>query len=205
MTERRYLLKISLMHIEPEIWRRAIVPGSITLDRLHDVIQIIMGWQDCHLHQFTIGNKNYSDDPEIKAAGLDEERFRLVDLVRQKGRKFKYLYDFGDCWFHEITIEDSDIAAPEIAEPVYCVTGARSCPPEDVGSDAGYYEFCKVMADPGNPQHSSYMDWLTHFSSDSLDMDFDPDFFSSDQVNVELRKFMRWSRNRSLSWEARQL
>ena len=201
MTERRYLLKISLMHIEPEIWRRAIVPGSITLDRLHDVIQIIMGWQDCHLHQFTIGNKNYSDDPEIKAAGLDEERFRLVDLVRQKGRKFKYLYDFGDCWFHEITVEDSDLSAPEIAEPIYCINGGRACPPEDVGSDAGYYEFCKVMQDPEDPQHRSYIEWLTHFSSNPVSLNYDPEFFSPDQANTELRKFMRWSRNRTLSWE----
>lgn len=203
MTERRYLLKIALMHIEPEIWRRAIIPGSITLDRLHDVVQIIMGWQDSHLHQFTIGTKNYSDDPEIKVAGLDEERFRLVDLVRKKGRKFKYLYDFGDCWFHEITVEDSDISAPEIAEPVYCLEGSRACPPEDVGGDAGYYEFCKVMVDSSSPQYRSYMDWMTHFSSASTDMDYDPEFFNPDQANAELRKFMRWSRDRNLLWEAR--
>ena len=203
MTERRYLLRISLMHIEPEIWRRIIVPGTISLDRLHDVIQIVMGWQDSHLHQFTIANKNYSDDPEIKASGLDEERFRLVDLLKQKGRKFKYLYDFGDCWFHEITVEDSRASAPEITEPVYCVDGARACPPEDVGSDAGYYEFCKVMAEPDNPQHKSYLDWLTHFSTASVSMNYDPEFFSREQVNSELRKYLRWSRNRDLTWETR--
>ncbi len=202
MTERRYLLKISLMHIEPEIWRRAIVPGSITLDRLHDVIQIVMGWQDSHLHQFTIGQKNYSDDPEIKAAGMDEERYRLVDVVKQKGRKFKYLYDFGDCWFHEITVEESDISAPEVTEPLFCAEGARACPPEDVGSDAGYYEFCEVIKDPNNPQHKSYLDWLTHFSNASVCMDYDPEFFSLEQVNSELHKYMRWSRNRNLPWKA---
>jgi Plasmid pRiA4b ORF-3-like protein len=203
MSERRYLIRISLMHIEPEIWRRIVVPGSITLDRLHDVIQIVMGWHDSHLHQFTIGIKNYSDDPEIKAVGQDEERFRLVDLLKQKGRKFKYLYDFSDCWFHEITIEDSDISVPEVAEPVFCLEGSRACPPEDVGSDAGYYEFCKVIADPDDPQYQSYMDWMTHFSSAPLNTDYDPDFFSPDQVNGELRKFLRWSRNRNQLWETR--
>lgn len=191
------------MHIEPEIWRRVIVPGSISLDRLHDVVQIAMGWEDSHLHQFTIGNKNYSDDPEIKASGFDEEKFRLVDLLKQKGRKFKYLYDFGDCWFHEITIEDSRLAAPEIIEPLFCVEGARACPPEDVGSDAGYYEFCEVMKDPDNPQHRSYLDWMTHFSSALLDESYDPEFFSVEQVNSELRKYLRWSRNRNLPWEIR--
>ena len=179
------------MHIEPEIWRRIIVPGSISLDRLHDVIQIVMGWHDSHLHQFTIGQKNYSDDPEIKASGLDEARFRLVDVVKQKGRKIKYLYDFGDCWFHEVTIEDSDFPAPEIAEPLFCLEGARACPPEDVGSDAGYYEFCNVIRDPENPQSQSYLDWMTHFSNASVCMDYDPEFFSSELVNSELHKYMR--------------
>jgi len=32
MNERLYLLKIRLLEIEPEIWRRLVVPGGITLD-----------------------------------------------------------------------------------------------------------------------------------------------------------------------------
>lgn len=55
MSERFYLLKIQLLDIEPSIWRRFVVPASITLDRLHDVIQVVMGWTDSHLHEFTIG------------------------------------------------------------------------------------------------------------------------------------------------------
>ena len=39
------------------------VAASITLDRLHDAIQIIMGWPDSHLHEFTIGK---SDIPNIR-------------------------------------------------------------------------------------------------------------------------------------------
>jgi len=49
MTERYYLLKIYLLDIEPEIWRLFVVPARITLDRLHDVIQVVMGWKDYHL------------------------------------------------------------------------------------------------------------------------------------------------------------
>jgi hypothetical protein len=43
MNERFYLLKIQLLDIEPAIWRRFVVPANITLDRLHDIIQIVMG------------------------------------------------------------------------------------------------------------------------------------------------------------------
>ena len=77
MSERCYLLKILLLDIEPSIWRRFVVPASITLDRLHDVIQIVMGWTDSHLHEFTIGNKRYTEYPQSKEDGLECGRYRL--------------------------------------------------------------------------------------------------------------------------------
>ncbi len=40
--ERQYLLKIWLLEIEPEIWRHIVVQGGITLNRPHDVIQIVL-------------------------------------------------------------------------------------------------------------------------------------------------------------------
>jgi len=43
MSERMCLLKVRLLDIEPEIRRIFVVPASITLDRIHDVIQIVMG------------------------------------------------------------------------------------------------------------------------------------------------------------------
>lgn len=70
MNERFYLLNIQLLDIEPAIWRRFVVPVRITLDRLHDVIQIVMGCTDRHLHECTIGNKRYTEYPESKEDGL---------------------------------------------------------------------------------------------------------------------------------------
>jgi len=37
-----------------EIWRRVIVPYSITFTELHDIIQTLFHWQDYHLHEFYI-------------------------------------------------------------------------------------------------------------------------------------------------------
>ncbi len=85
MNDRLYLLKIRLLDIEPEIWRRFVVPGSITLDRLHDVIQIVMGWEDYHLHAFTIGKKRYTENPEFKDDGAHDGRFRLLIWSNRKG------------------------------------------------------------------------------------------------------------------------
>ena len=47
-----YELKITLRGSKPAIWRCVQVPGSINLNRLHDVFQVVMGWTDSHLHQF---------------------------------------------------------------------------------------------------------------------------------------------------------
>ena len=81
MNERNYLLKISLLEIEPEIWRRFVVPADITLDRLHDVIQIVMGWTDSHLHEFRIGKNRYTEYPESKEEGLECGRYRLGEAI----------------------------------------------------------------------------------------------------------------------------
>ena len=47
-----YQIKVSLEYIEPEIWRRFLVPASMTLDQLHKVLQIAFGWTNSHLHHF---------------------------------------------------------------------------------------------------------------------------------------------------------
>jgi hypothetical protein len=65
---------------------------------MHDVIQMVMGWTDNHRHEFTIGNKHYTEYPESKEDGLPCGRYRLGDLIKQKGRTFRYMYDFGDSW-----------------------------------------------------------------------------------------------------------
>jgi hypothetical protein len=76
MNKRFYLLKISLLEIEPEIWRRFAEPASISLDRLHDVIQLVMGWTDSHLHEFIFGKKWYTEYPESKEDSRECGRYR---------------------------------------------------------------------------------------------------------------------------------
>jgi hypothetical protein len=192
MNERFYLLKIQLLDIEPAIWRRFIVPASITLDRLHDVIQIVMGWTDSHLHEFTIGNKRYTEYPESKKDGLVCGRYRLGDLLKQKGRTFRYLYDFGDSWEHELVLEESRYFNPELRTELACLEGERACSPEDVGGILGYFEFCKALKDPEHEEHESYMEWSGG--------DYDSERFDADAVNGELMKYLRWSRDRYQNW-----
>lgn len=193
MNERFYLLYIELLDIKPPIWRRFVVHSGITLDRLHDVIQIVMGWQDNHLHEFSIGNKRYTEYPESKAEGLACGRFHLDDVIKRKGRTFDYLYDFGDDWRHKLVLEESRYLNPELELELVCLEGERACPPEDVGGADGYRVFCEGLKDPGTDEYYGMREWIGE--------DYDSEQFDSEFVNMELAKYLRWSRNRYLPWE----
>ena len=106
---RIYQIKIELTEVRPTIWRRVLVPDAMTLDELHDVVQGAMGWQDSHLHEFEVDGLRFGvPDPEEDE---DDEFFddagATLGLVADEGSVMFYLYDFGDCWSHTLTVEAS--------------------------------------------------------------------------------------------------
>lgn len=152
-------LKIELAGIKPVIWRRIVVPSSITLGKLHLVIQAAMGWWGGHLHEFEIAGELYGqpgpDDPRGESV-ISEARVRLG--ARLAGTKsFRYLYDFGDGWNHRIKVER---ALPPLGEFPFalCVAGANACPPEDVGGAPGYADFVEAITQPNHPDHREFLD-----------------------------------------------
>ena len=54
-----YQLKIHLLGISPQICRRVVVRGDTTLAELHHVFQVVMGWDNWHLHSFKLWGKEY--------------------------------------------------------------------------------------------------------------------------------------------------
>jgi len=128
-------LKIRLLEVSPMIWRRVLVPASYTLEELHGVIQVAMGWQSLHLYQFFIRAVHYgSFDLCVSSPDRPLTSFRF-----RKGAKFIYEYEMGDFWRHEVRIEDQLEPNGEQPYPV-CMGGAHSCPPEDCGGPEGYDE-----------------------------------------------------------------
>ncbi len=175
-----YQIKVTLKNSKPPIWRRLLVPSNITLARLHDIIQVAMGWQDYHLHQFTIGGVYYGEpEPDMDWVEVrDERRFHLNQL--SPGAKFVYEYDFGDGWEHVVLIEKALPPDPERRYPV-CIKGRRACPPEDVGGIWGYEEFLKAIQDPKHEEHEEYLEWVGG--------EFDPERFDLEEVNAALSRF----------------
>ena len=87
-------LKVTLRGIKPPIWRRLVMPGTMTLGDLHQAIQAAMGWHDGHLHAFTIGGEQFGDRHSVDDVA-DENRVTLNGLLRSPVVRFAYTYDFG--------------------------------------------------------------------------------------------------------------
>ncbi|MDO8578515.1 MAG: plasmid pRiA4b ORF-3 family protein, partial [Dehalococcoidales bacterium] len=106
INETVYQIKVTLKESKPLIWRRVQVPGSVTLHRLHMILQYVMGWTNSHLYRFDIAGTEYSlPDPDGELHFVDSRRNRLNKVVSMEKTGFLYEYDFGDGWNHEILIE----------------------------------------------------------------------------------------------------
>jgi|SRR5579862_3015834 len=174
-----YQLKITLRGAKPPIWRRVQVPADFTLKKLHRVIQLAMGWTDSHLHLFDVGGIHYSD-PEFEVEETNNEaRIRLSQAAPVEKAKFRYEYDFGDSWDHEILVEKILPPDPAVRYPI-CLTGKRACPPEDCGGVWGYAELLETLADPDSEDHEEMLEWL--------DGDFDPEEFDVEMTNAALTR-----------------
>jgi hypothetical protein len=178
-----YQFKVTLKESDPPIWRRIQVPDC-TLGELHEVLQVVMGWEDYHLHQFLVRGESYGTlEPEDALWDMekhDEEEMSIRQIVKMERKvRFTYEYDFGDSWQHEIVLEKMLEPEPKVKYP-RCVEGAMACRPEDCGGVWGYSEFLEAI---GNPKHESHEDMLEWIGGE-----FDPQKFSVDEVNKELRK-----------------
>ena len=162
-----YQLHIRLAYIEPPIWRRIVVSGQISLFRLHRMLQVVMGWENYHLHQFIVGTTRYGEpDPEYGLEMKDDRRVRLQKITREKGFSFIYEYDFGDGWRHVITVERIVPETQNMLVP-RCLDGARACPPEDCGGIGGYEHLLTALQDPRHPDHKQMRAWAgSHFDSE---------------------------------------
>jgi hypothetical protein len=168
-------IKVSLVDVDPPVWRRLIVPGDISLGDFHYVLQSAMGWGNEHLHEFIYKDKHYGPpDSESFHPIYDEDAFRLDSIMRQKGSVLAYLYDFGDSWMHRVELENNLDPEPGADYP-RCLEGQRACPPEDCGGAPGYREILMAIAKPKLKKHKELIEWVGE--------DFDPGHFDSHEVN----------------------
>ena len=100
-----YILKIVIEDTHPPVWRRIMVPDHITFADLHNMIQIVFGWEDDHLHAFSIPMDHIIIDnaEERVMRGVHyQEEVTLIDPFIRSYKWIRYTYDFGDNWRHKI-------------------------------------------------------------------------------------------------------
>jgi hypothetical protein len=199
MSEHIARIRIALNDIKPEIWRRVEVPLGLSLKGLHDVIQAVIGWQDCHLFEFTIGEKSYGlPDPEWDYGRkvLQAKLAKMETFIAQGVRAFDYVYDMGDNWQHDITVEAVAPADPKQKYPRF-IDGARHAPPEDVGGIPGYYEFLQAVSKPRHREHHRMLEWFGG--------PFDPDDIDTPSLRLRLDALTRRPRVAKAAYHKRAL
>lgn len=177
-----FQVKISLEYIKPPIWRRVQI-DNCTLDELHEIIQISMGWDNEHMYAFVVADEECGDLDRGGDFERDARSTRLSDLVKQGDTRFRYDYDFGDEWEHIIEIEKTLPAEEGICYP-RCVKGERACPPEDSGGPYSYPYLLDKIQDPNHEEHYDALEWVGD--------DFDPEEFDLEEVNADLRFLRRF-------------
>ena len=101
----------------------------------------------------------------------------LTLLGRKK--RFEYLYDYGDSWWHRIQVEGR--LPPATPRPqAMCTAGEMACPPEDVGGLPGYFEFLEAITNPNHEEHESMIEWCGG--------SFDPTACNLIEINERLKQ-----------------
>src|ERR1700690_4012526 len=173
-------LRLSVKDVKPEIWRKLLVSPNTTLERLHSILQVLMGWRNVHLYAFVINKKRFSPPNEIDDLGKGNSiQTRLSTVFARNAEPFTYEYDFGDGWEVEVHSESitDDFQENQLPE---CLAGCRHGPAEDTGGSRGYMEKAKIY---NNPQHRRFLEVRK-----LIGPGFDPEGFDLIRTNEILRE-----------------
>ena len=171
VNKQRDLLKIriELHDILPPIWREILIPARYSFWDLHVAIQDAMGWWDCHLHEFHIDGPG-EEQERLIGIPMDEDMGELaetepgwdipvIDHLSEPGDRMVYVYDFGDSWTHDITLETIERRVKGQRYP-QCLAGARACPPEDCGGVPDYASLLQALLDPEHSEYETLSEWV---------------------------------------------
>jgi hypothetical protein len=177
-------LRVEIDEVTPAVIRRVEVPVTIRLDDLHFVLQIAIGWQNCHPFEFRVGEAAWGlldrDDPESDRRAA--ETATLADVLALTNT-FRYDYVYGEDWAHTVELETIEVATPGVNYP-RLVSAQGRCPPADIGGPMGYEIFLQAIADPKHLHHEGMIEWD--------DPDFDPNRVDEAAIRTNLANLGRY-------------
>lgn len=175
-------MKITLIGVTPPVWRRFQVANEMTFYELHRTLQIVMGWRNYHLYLFNVNGIELSDPVTTLELGTkNAEQVHLSDLLHDGPMHFRYEYDFGDRWEHEIEVERWLVE--ETRPYPICLEGERAGPPEGSGGSRGYTRFLESLRERTRPMRLTDKGWVRQ--------PYGPEVFDVDKVNAALAASQR--------------
>lgn len=168
-----YHLRIKLKGIGIDIWRELKVPSNVELDFLGHLLIDVMGWEDVHLFHFMHNNTFYSDEESVDMSFRGNVKlysdYTLSDLLKTEKDKMTFEYDFGDSWWHEISVVGIRPYKKGEKHHITFVDGRGACPPEDCGGVPGYEHLLKMaMKKRKSAEEKEELEWY------GIDKNYDP-------------------------------
>ena len=131
----------AFLDANPDISRTLRIRGDQTLAQLHDAIFKAFDRFDAHMYEFQVGGKGPmdpkarryvlrlmgEDDPIGRPAGtVDQTTIDALGLKRDAA--FAYWFDFGDDWWHQVTVLDIRPPDPGVRYPKLIASTGASPP-----------------------------------------------------------------------------
>jgi len=119
----------------PDVWRVFEFSARHTLHDVHNAIQRAFKLDDDHLYAFYRSGKHWDRASEV--AHEDADRVRLFQLGLAPGKRFSYVFDFGDELWHQLEVVAVSESESALEEPLL-VEAVGAAPPqyEHLESDA---------------------------------------------------------------------
>jgi len=172
-----YVINVQLRDSEPVVRRSFRIASDFILADLHEVLQIVMGWENKYPYVFVSGEKSWGTLQEGASKAVSAERVLLDELLVAVGDRLEYIYDDEDRWVHELELAGTERELP--MHPL-CLSGERNCPPERIGGIAAYQEIVSALKEKGTAEYRRALE--------KVGADFDPADFDLDFVNEVFRE-----------------
>jgi hypothetical protein len=161
--------------------RRVIVPADIEFTQLHQLLQQLYKWENCHLHAFRFPNSG-DGLPAVRLVMSEEDRSYDAEAIVETGRKLSeyfprykrliYTYDMGDSCEHSVDLV-REIDNYQKESP-YLLEASGQAPPEDVGGVPGFLDFRDIMLNPKHPEYEYLKKWSWYWSPELHDGEMKP-------------------------------
>lgn len=167
-------LKIQMKGVtKPPMWRQVEVPANFSFAKLHQVIQVVAGFDNDHLWMFTEkaydSMLNIGSSTEYEKCTHNATTTPLTKFLAQRGDKLEYVYDYGDDWI--FTVEVQSIDKRQISHPALLKYKCDLNPMDDIGGPYAYLRLRELLAKDYSDEVAEELSFMFGDIEDEDDLD----------------------------------